>query len=81
MTFLVSDLITSKTCDPALAPAGRVPLEREQPRTAATLAVIAGLMLAVILAYWPSALALHRLWTNAAEETYTHGYLILLLSL
>ncbi|HEX4267593.1 MAG TPA: exosortase [Steroidobacteraceae bacterium] len=33
------------------------------------------------LLYWPSALELHRLWTDWGGETYTHGYLILLLSL
>lgn len=37
--------------------------------------------MAVALLYWPSALELHRLWTDWPGETYTHGYLILLLSL
>lgn len=36
---------------------------------------------AVALLYWPSALELHRLWTDWPGETYTHGYLLLLLSL
>jgi exosortase len=36
---------------------------------------------AVALLYWPSTVALHRLWTDWPAETYTHGYLILLLSL
>lgn len=36
---------------------------------------------AVALLYWPSAVALHRLWTDWPAETYTHGYLVLLLSL
>jgi exosortase len=31
--------------------------------------------------YWPSTLELHRLWTDWPAETYTHGYLIFLLSL
>ncbi len=35
----------------------------------------------VAVLYWPSALELHRLWTDWPGETYTHGYLILLLSL
>jgi exosortase len=35
----------------------------------------------VALLYWPSALELHRLWTDWGGETYTHGYLILFLSL
>ncbi|HEY1890268.1 MAG TPA: exosortase [Steroidobacteraceae bacterium] len=36
---------------------------------------------AVALIYWPSALELHRLWTDWPGETYTHGYLLLVLSL
>ena len=36
---------------------------------------------AVALLYWPSALELHRLWTDWPGETYTHGYLVFLLSL
>jgi len=36
---------------------------------------------AVALLYWPSTVALNRLWTDWSGETYTHGYLILLLSL
>ena len=40
-----------------------------------------GLWAAVIAAYWPSARALDALWRNTSEETYTHGYLILLISL
>jgi exosortase len=36
---------------------------------------------AVALLYWPSALELHRLWTDWPGETYTHGYLVLGLSL
>jgi exosortase len=35
----------------------------------------------VALLYWPSALELHRLWTDWGGETYTHGYLIFGLSL
>jgi len=35
----------------------------------------------VALLYWPSTLELHGLWTDWGGETYTHGYLILLLSL
>lgn len=45
------------------------------------LALVFGLWIAVIVAYWPSARALSALWTNTSEETYTHGYLILLISL
>ncbi len=50
-------------------------------RATGRLLSIYGLGLAVIAAYWPSARALGALWTNTSEETYTHGYLILLISL
>jgi exosortase len=45
------------------------------------LALVLCFWAAVGLLYWPSALELHRLWTDWAGETYTHGYLLLLLSL
>ncbi len=45
------------------------------------LVLLFGLWAAVIAAYWPSARALDALWRNTSEETYTHGYLILLISL
>ena len=44
------------------------------------LAGVLVLYLAVALLYWPSSLELDALWRNMAEETYTHGYLILLIS-
>lgn len=44
------------------------------------LAGVLGVYLAVALFYWPSSLELDALWRNTAEETYTHGYLILLIS-
>ncbi len=40
-----------------------------------------GLWLAVTVLYWPGAVALDRIWLNTTQETYTHGYLILLISL
>ena len=45
------------------------------------IALVIGLWLVVAVVYWPSTRALARLWVNTAEETYTHGYLILLISL
>jgi EpsI family protein len=40
------------------------------------------LWIAVVAAYWPSARDLNALWTNPQhEEAFTHGYLILLISL
>jgi exosortase len=52
-----------------------------QARTLAPLALILCFWIAVGLLYWPSALELHRLWTDWGGETYTHGYLIFLMSL
>jgi exosortase len=45
------------------------------------LALVLCFWAAVALLYWPSALDLHRLWTDWSGETYTHGYLVFLLSL
>ncbi|MGH8201356.1 MAG: exosortase [Steroidobacteraceae bacterium] len=50
-------------------------------RTLGPLALVLCLWAAVALLYWPSSLELHRLWTDWPGETYTHGYLLLLLSL
>ena len=55
------------------------PLPRN--RTGKSLVVAFALTIAVALVYWPSAMALDHLWRDTHEETYTHGYLILLLSL
>jgi exosortase len=68
----LSDLTTPKTCD-SPAPA--------QARTLRPMALVLCFWAAVAILYWPSALELHRLWTDWPGETYTHGYLILLLSL
>lgn len=45
------------------------------------LVVIFGLWVAVALAYWPSAVALNGFWTDTVNNAYTHGYLVLLISL
>ena len=65
----MSDITAPETCDAAAA------------RSAPPLALVLCLWAAVALLYWPSTLELHRLWTNWSGETYTHGYLILLLSI
>ncbi len=57
--------------------AGPVP----RNRAGTSLFVAFALTIAVALVYWPSATALDHLWRDTHEETYTHGYLILLLSL
>ena len=78
----MSDVTPSETCDPRATARLRAHDRDQSPvRTAGPLALILGSWAAVALLYWPSALELHRLWTNAAAETYTHGYLIFLLSL
>ena len=51
--------------------------------SASTLRLIEvfGLWLAVTVLYWPGAVALDAIWRNTTQETYTHGYLVLLISL
>ena len=51
------------------------------PRRYARLIWIAALACLVALIYWPSTLFLYGRWTDTAEETYTHGWLILLISI
>lgn len=72
MSLPMSELTTPETCDPH-APAAT--------RGVTRLALIFCLWAAVALIYWPSALELNRLWTDLPGETYTHGYLVCLLSL
>jgi len=43
--------------------------------------IVLAIVLTTFLIYWPSALALHGLWTDTHSRTYTHGYLILFISL
>ena len=49
------------------------------PRRYARLFWIAALACLVALVYWPSTVFLYGRWTDTAEETYTHGWLILLI--
>jgi exosortase len=68
----LSHLTAQKTCDSGAA---------VQLRSLRPLALVLCFWAAVALLYWPSTVALNRLWTDWPAETYTHGYLILLLSL
>ena len=68
----LSHLTTPETCDSGAA---------AQTRTLRPLALVLCFWAAVALLYWPSAVALDKLWTDWPGETYTHGYLILLLAL
>ena len=78
----MSDAMTQGSGDSALSPTGRVETEHGIPRQGVgRIALVIGLWMAVAIVYWPSSQALARLWVNTAEETYTHGYLILLISL
>jgi EpsI family protein len=45
------------------------------------LSIIFGFWLAVVLIYWPSSKALSGFWSDTTDRAYTHGYLILLISL
>ena len=45
----------------------------------ARLYEIAALAFVVVLVYWPSTVFLYGKWTDRAETTYTHGWLILLI--
>lgn len=54
---------------------------RLRARTAGTLALVLAFWVAAAILYWPTALDLNSLWTDWAGETYTHGYLILALSI
>lgn len=49
--------------------------------TQVNLAIVFALAIGVALVYWPSTVALDHLWRDTHEETYTHGYLILLLAI
>ena len=45
------------------------------------LAIAVGLLVVIALVYWPSSVALDGEWRDTIDKTYTHGYLILLISL
>ncbi len=47
----------------------------------ARLAIAVGLLAVIALVYWPSSVALDAEWRDTVDKTYTHGYLVLLISL
>jgi exosortase len=49
--------------------------------TGQRLSVVFGFWVAVVLIYWPSSKALAGFWSDTIDRAYTHGYLILLISL
>ena len=78
----MSDAIPQGSGDSTLSPTTRTDTVRGIAHQGlGRIALVIGLWLAVAMVYWPSIQALARLWVNTAEETYTHGYLILLISL
>ena len=73
----MSDAMTQGSGDSTLSPPSRTETGLQG---LGHIALVFGLSLLVAVVYWPSTLAMARLWVNTAEETYTHGYLILLIS-
>ena len=64
------------------APSGAAPAEvAAQTAGWDRLVVIFGFWFAVALVYWPSAVALNGFWTDTVDKAYTHGYLVLAISL
>jgi len=80
----MSDVTPSASANPSPASRSlreRLRLELLRPSTR-RVALVLGLWVICALVYWPSARALNALWTSPAqEEAYTHGYLVLLISL
>lgn len=80
----MADFTRSEGCDSSVTAAPPpTPHTRSGVRSTpwGRLAVVFGLWIAVAALYWPSSVALDGLWRSPIEETYTHGYLVLLISL
>lgn len=79
----MSDVTASQRCEPSLDTQlpGAMDAAAQSAGVFHRLFMIYGLWVVVALIYWPSSIGLNALWTNAPAETYTHGYLILLISL
>ncbi len=81
----MSDITTPEDCESSVAaqPAATTHA-RSLPQTSVVSRLVAvyGLWIAAAVLYWPSAVALNALWTSFAQkEPFTHGYLVLLISL
>ena len=64
------------------APSSAAPAEAAAEATGwDRLVVIFGFWFSIALAYWPSAVALNGFWTDTIDKAYTHGYLVLAISL
>lgn len=78
----MADVMPERSREPTVDRSPRTPAGNETTGSGLRPVVIAlGLWLAVAVAYWPSSWALWRLWSSVGEETYTHGFLILVISL
>ncbi len=81
----MSDITTPEGCEPsATAKPTAATRSRSLPQAPvlSRLLTVYGLWTAAAVLYWPSAVALNALWTSFAQkEPFTHGYLVLLLSL
>ncbi len=80
----MANYTTPEDCEPPVAassPAARTD-DVLQSTVLGRLATVYGFWIAAALLYWPSALGLNALWTQPSEEEpFTHGYLVLLISL
>lgn len=79
----MSDFTPSRGCESSVTaqPSDGARASEVHASALSRLATVFGLWIAVAVVYWPSALGLNTLWLNTHEETYTHGYLVLLISL
>lgn len=81
MPELTPSEATTSTPAPLESPVARRRDDLRAP-TLSTLATVYGLWIAATVIYWPTSRALNALWTAPWQrETYTHGYLILMISL
>ena len=81
----MSDITNSEGCESSVtaqpAAATRA-ASLPQASVLSRLVTVYGLWIAVAVLYWPSAVGLNALWTQPSqEEAYSHGYLVLLISL
>lgn len=81
----MSDFTTPESCATSATTqpvASTLTHSRAQAPVLNRLLTVYGLWIAVAVLYWPSTVALDALWTQpSSEEAYTHGYLVLLISL
>lgn len=77
----MSDFTTPEDCETSVMAQPAATHSGLQSLAWPRLVLVFGLWIAVAALYWPSSVALDGLWRSPTEETYTHGYLVLLISL